>query len=182
MGTTEAPTREEEEKEERRIEAVEAGLRASGEPTEERVPADYFAFDKKLTVELPDGISKVYHKVLNEGQRRQFLNETQKDIRLQRATGDAIMRTALGEERHQLLKLAIVDWELYRGGEKVPFTPQMLDTFLQNANPRIVDIIEKEVRKANPWLLQEMSVEDIDKEIENLKEMREVALEREQGN
>jgi hypothetical protein len=42
--------------------------------------------------------------------------------------------------------------------------------------------IEKDVRKHNPWLLQEMSVEDIDKEIASLEEMREVKLKEEAGN
>jgi hypothetical protein len=68
-----------------------------------------------------------------------------------------------------------------RQGVSYPFTDNHLKEWLENANPRLVEDLEKEIRKANPWLLAEMSVADIEREIENLEEMKKVAQEREAG-
>ena len=56
-----------------------------------------------------------------------------------------------------------------------------LEKWLSVADPRLVEDLEKACRKLNPWLLADMSVEDIDREIESLKEMREEAAKREAG-
>lgn len=162
--------------------AMEAKMAAEGADVEETVQADYFGFEETKTVVLPDGNSWVEFKVMNEGQRRKYLNEQNKGIRINRATNDATIDTAPGDERWSLLRNTVIDWNLMRSGQKVPFSRANLEQFLEKADPRVVDVIEQEVRLAHPWLLQEMTVEDIDKEIENLEKMRKVALEREQGN
>lgn len=168
------------EQEERAL-AAEANMAAQGVATHESVAADYFGFDETLRLTLPDGLSYIEHRVLNEGQRRKYLNAVNRDVRIQKATGDALMRMSPGEERMHLLKAAIVGWNLKRGGSDVAFTDRNLTEFLEKANPRIVDLIEKEVRKANPWLMAELSLEDIDKEINDLTELREKKVEEEEG-
>jgi hypothetical protein len=102
---------------------------------------------------------------------------------VERSSGNARMKMAPGDERHALLEAAITGWNVVRGPDHVPmpFTPANLRVFLDKAPPRVIDLIEKEVRKANPWLLQEMTVEDIDKEIASLEEMREAKLKEEAG-
>src|SRR5690606_12174048 len=87
------------EQQQERGEQAEAAMRAAGQPDSTPVQADYFAFDKTEKVMLPDGVSWVEVKVLNEGARRKYLNEVNKEVRLQRATGDAVMRLASGDER-----------------------------------------------------------------------------------
>jgi hypothetical protein len=146
----------------------------------EAVQEDYFGFEIVHTVPLPDGKSWVQHKEFTEGQRRKYLNEVNRDVVIQRGTGDARMRMAPGDERYSLLSTAIIGWNLIRGGQPVPFTDRNLKEFLEKANPRIIDLIEKEVRKVNPWLMQEMTSEDIRKEIANLEEMLE-AKEKEEA-
>jgi hypothetical protein len=150
------------------------------EGPQEAVQEDYFGFDATHTVMLPDGKSWVQFKEFTEGQRRKYLNAVNRDVVIQRKTGDARMRMAPGDERFELLLTAISGWNLQRGGQPVNFGDRTVKEFLEKANPRVVDQIEKEVRKANPWLMQEMTSEDIKKEIENLEEMLE-AKEKEEA-
>lgn len=142
---------------------------------------DYFGFQSTTKWYLPDGVQYFEIQVMNEGMKAKFQKSTSKDLIMERKSGDARMRVNPADERHQLIKTCVVNWNLYRGGKPQPFGERALQDFLQLTDPRLVEDLEKEIRKANPWLLGEMSVEDIDKEIENLKEMREVAAEREAG-
>lgn len=145
------------------------------------IPEDYFAFDIVGRTMLPDGQSWVEHAVMNEGARRKYLNAINRDVRVQKSTQDAILRMAPGEERIELLKATIVGWNMYRGGQRVEFNMQNLNEFLVKANPKIVNMIEKDVRLANPWLLAEMTLEDIDRELADLQELRAKKVEEEAG-
>lgn len=145
------------------------------------VQADYFGFEETHTVMLPDGVSWVQHQTLNEGARRKYLNSVNREVRLAKATGDAILNMQTGEERHALLKSAITGWNLTRDGQPVPFNGGQLDQFLTKANPKIIDKIEKDIRKHNPWLAQDISIEDIDEQIKELQEMREKKVAEEEG-
>ena len=155
---------------------TEAAMKEAGVPTEESGAVDYFAFEERWTVWLPDGIQFIEHSVLNEGAKRKYQNQQNRDLIIQRQTGDARMKMQPGDERHALLEAAIKGWHLIRAGEPVPFTERNLRDFLDKAPPHIVELIEKDVRKHNPWLLAEMTVEDIDKEIANLEEMKATKL------
>lgn len=142
---------------------------------------DYFGFSGSTTHVLPDGISRVTIKTMNEGEKSRYQRLTQRDVVLERGSGNARMKVDQSEERHALIETCVVDWNFVRNGSPVPFTKQNMNDFLKLADPKIVEDIEKACRKANPWLLGEMTVEDIDREIANLQEMRQVAEEREQG-
>jgi hypothetical protein len=172
-----------EEEQAAHVASTEAAMRANGIPTEDVLTEDYFAFDVEHKVVLPDGVQYVLHKELNEGARKKYLNAQNRDATIQRVTGDMKVRMSPGDERHSLLSSAITGWHLLRGPnrEPVPFDKRNLAEFLEKAPPRIVDLIEKDVRKSNPWLLAETSVEDIDKEIENLMEMREARRLEDEG-
>jgi hypothetical protein len=163
------------------IETAEDRMRAAGAATTTPAQVDYFAFEETEQVFLPDGTSFVEIKVLTEGDRKKYQNKLNRDVKLERTTGDAIMQMATGEERHALLESAIVGWNLMKNGRPIPFQASTLKEFLNSANPRIVDIIEKAVRKSNPWLMADLSVEDIDKQIAELEEMREVKVREEEG-
>lgn len=152
---------------------------------EEPMFEDYFGFDETLRHFLPDGRQYFVIKKMNEGDRKRYQSETRNDLTLLRTTGDAKMRMDPGSERWTLLKAAVTGWYLMRrtpaGFREVDFTRQAFEQWLGGADPRLVDDLEKAVRKSNPWLLAEMTVEDIDREMANLQEMREVAVKREQG-
>lgn len=161
--------------------AIEAGMTAAGVSTSERVQADYFGFEEILRYTFPDGVSYVEHKILNEGARRQYLKSVNRDVRVQKVTGDALMRMSAGEEKIQLMMVAIVGWNLIKEGHALNFNTTNLTKFFNEVNPKITDLIYKEIIQHNPWLLSEMSVEDIDREIEGLQEMRRIKVEEDEG-
>lgn len=149
---------------------------------EEPVQSDYFGVDVTEKVTLPDQKSWVKIRKLDEGQRISYVNKSNREVRLNRRTQDAYMQMAAGEDRKNLLRVAIVDWNLIRGGQPVSFGEAELEVFLTKADPEILNVIEKGVRKLNPWLLADLSVADIDKEIADLYELRAIRVKEEQGN
>lgn len=161
---------------------TDAAMREAGVPVTEAVQVDYFDFEVTHTVQLPDGISFIEHKEMTEGQRKKYLNSINRDVIVHRQTGDARMRMAPGDERHALLLTAISGWNLKRAGQPLPFNEGNLKKFLDAASPKVIDLIDKEVRKANAWLIQDMSVEDIEKEIATLEELKATKLAEESGN
>lgn len=168
------------------LDPTTAAMKAAGVATETGTYVDYFDFDDTRNVTFPDERSFVTIQVLNEGARRKYLNSTNRDVTIQRATGDAKMKIASGDDRAALLSSAIVGWNLQtknKSGEMepIPFNKQNLTKFLESASPTIIDLIEKEVRKDNPWLLADVSIEDIDKQIEELQELRAKKLEETEG-
>lgn len=147
---------------------------------------DYFGFDRTEKYFLPDGISWIEFKPLNEGAKKDFQDKVSKDLVLERSSGNARMSIQQGSERHELIKRSVTAWNLKRNGVDLPQpnTNQgrvALGDFLTLADPVIIEGLEKAIRKANPWLLAEMKPEDIEREIENLTEMLEVAKKREAG-
>lgn len=167
--------------------ATTEAMRAAGVSTETGMYVDYFDFDDTRRVTLPDGRSWVEIQVLNEGARRKYLNTTNRDVTIERASGNAKMRVASGDDRHALLGQAIVDWDLFtRNGktgemESIRFSEQTLRKFLENSSPTIIDLIEKEVRKDNPWLIAEVEIEDIDAQIEELQDLRKKKVAESEG-
>lgn len=152
------------------------------ESVPEKVHVDFFGFSETKRFHFPqDPDQWIDFKVMNEGDKARFQKLTQRDLILERKSGDARMKVDPAVERHELIKACVVDWNVYRGGKPYAFSVRALEDLLRLADPRLIEDLEKEIRKANPWLLGEMTVEDIDKEIANLQEMREVALERERG-
>lgn len=171
------------EREQEQAEATASAMEAAGVSPVERTQQSYFGFEETHQVMLPDGISYIEHKTLNEGARRKYLNKVNRDIMLQRSTGNAIMRMQQGDEKHELLENAICGWNLVgKQGEPLVFDRNRLQKFLSEANPVIIDLIEKDVRKKNPWLMVEVSIEDIDKQIKELEELRETKVKEEEGN
>lgn len=163
------------------IAAQEAAMRADGVPTETPVQEEYFGFDETHKFFFPDGITFIEHKTLNHGDRKKYLNKVNRDVVLQRATGDARISMKPGDEKDELVKSAIVNWNLIRNGQPLPFSMNNFEQWLSKANPKLVDELERDIRRHNPWLMADMSVEDIDREIEALQEMRENKLKEEAG-
>lgn len=150
---------------------------------------DYFGFGREEVFTLPDGKQTITFQVMNEGKRAAYQKRTSKDIKFNRASGDAAIKADQAEERHELILSSVTGWTLRRRGstgwEPVPFSGNgpnsALANWLKVADPRIVDALELAIRKANPWMQAEMTVEEIDKEINNLQELRAQAVERERG-
>lgn len=152
-------------------EAKQAELAAgSGGRTTDNVRADYFGAPDRHRVTLPDGVSWVEHQGFNEGAKRKFLNSVNKDVKLDRVAKTATVKLAGGDDRYNLLKLVICDWDIYRNGQPFQYSAKNLETFLNEASTEIVDLIEADVREKNPWLDGEASVEDLKAERDALDE------------
>lgn len=164
-----------------RVNMIEQNMRADGESTHVQVQQDYFGFSATHRVLFPDGITYVEHAEMTEGARRKFLNASNRGMTIRKATGDADIKVRPGDDRHDLLLAAITGWNLIKDNQPYGFTTQHLEAFLLVADPRLVDDIEKDIRKSNPWLLANMTPDDIRKEIANLEEMLEVAVRNEEG-
>lgn len=161
-------------------------MEAEGQSTTEPTYDDYFGFSEDHKVMLPDGKSFVIHSSMNEGARRKYLNAQNRDVTVERVTGNAKMKVQQGEERFALLQATITDWSLMTktkdGMVPVAFSAKNLGDFLQKASPKIIDLIEKDVRKHNPWLMAAATSEDIRSQIKELEEMLAAKLEEEAGN
>lgn len=175
-----------------RAQQMEEAMEADGVSVMEPVQQSYFGFAETHRCILPDGVSYVEHQTLNEGERKKYQNSINREVAIKRSTQDAVMKMAAGDERHALLRAAIVGWNLVdQNGQPIPFTKQethgrttnqsTLDRFLNEAPPKVIDLIHKEVQKANPWLMGEMSVDDIKQQIEDLEEMLKIKQNDEEG-
>ena len=103
------------------------------------------------------------------------------------------MKMATGDERHELLRAAIVGWNLVdQNGDPVPFSKGTeqngrvtrqgaLEKFLAEAPPKVIDMIHKDIQKHNPWLMGEMTAADIKEQIADLQEMLEIKEREEEG-
>lgn len=169
------------------LDDVHANMAQNNVAVEEPSYVDYFGFSSQDRFYLPDGKQYIEYGKLNEGAKRQFQKLTSRDLRVQRTTGDALMKMDPGAERHELIKSSVVGWHLMRRNpkngswEEAPFNGATLNAFLDKTDPSIIEDLEKDIRKANPWLMDEMTVEDIDREINNLQELRVTVAEREAG-
>lgn len=165
---------------------IEAAMKADGVPTEDRRQQSYFGFQETHRFVLPDGVSYIDHQALNEGARKNYQNAINREVAIKRNTGDAVMKMATGDEKHQLMIQAIVGWNLVGpDGNPIPFQKGAqqngrvtrrgtLDDFLETASPQIIDEIYKDIQKHNPWLMAEMTAQDIKDQIKDLQEMLEV--------
>lgn len=165
---------------------AELDAAAAGVPTTETPQYDdYWGFDERQQWFFPDGKQFIEFKIMNEGDRSRYQKLVNRDIAVSRATGDAKIKLDQAEERKALLESSVTGWNLYRQGSPVPFAigspGATFEQWLAAANPKLVDDLEFAIRKANPWLQAEMSVEEIDKEMDRLRELREQAVKREMG-
>jgi len=170
-----------------RVARTEQAMRDAGVATEEGLQVDYFGFEDTENVFLPDGKSFVTIQALNEGGRRRYLNKVNREVKIAKQTGDAIMQLANGDERRILLSEAIVGWNLIRapknGGEPqmLPFDQTKLNDFLTTVNPKVIDVIDKAVRAQNPWLMADVTLEDLLTQRDELDEQIEKKRAEEEG-
>ena len=163
------------------------------DPDEDTTPAfeDYWGFDEKEIFYLPDRRQFIEFQRMTEGQRKQFQKDTRADVLVKRGTGDTHLKVDPAEERHALITSSVTGWQMFRKNkrtnemEPVVFskgTPGAnLEQWLAVANPKIVDQLERAIRKANPWLIAEATAKEIQEQIDDLTEQLKEALERESG-
>jgi hypothetical protein len=147
---------------------------------------DYFGFDETKQYFLPDGKQYIEYKPLNEGARVRFEAQTSRDVKFNRRTEDAAIKMNPGEDRHALIIASVTGWHMVqRNGDRwqpVAFTSGRGGTFeqwLAKANPKIINGLYEAIRKANGWMIDEMTVDAIDEELKRLNDLRAIVLERE---
>lgn len=169
------------------LERTHANMVADGRPIETPQFLDLWSFSEKHTYEFPgqENLGEEYKQwiifeSMNEGRKAEYQKRTNRDIRVQNTTKDIKMNMDPAADRHALLELSIVDWRLLRtvNGkvETVPFSKAALKNFLNVADPSLIQKLEKAIRDKNEWMRAELSIEEIDAEIENLREQRELAV------
>lgn len=155
---------------------------------------DYFGFDEREQWFFPDRKQWIEFKKLTEGDRAKYLKATKSDVHLNQKSGEARIPFDQSQDRKQLLLHSITNWHLVhiapgqpgqpRKVTPIPFTANRtnggeLGQWIDRANPAILMQLEKAIRKANPWMLNEMSAEQIRKEIDDLSELLKAAEDRE---
>ncbi len=138
-----------------------------------------------------EALQYIVYDVMNEGQKAKYQKSTNRDIRVNRKTDEAMFSADVAADRQALIRAAVSGWKLFRvftqgGGrksvEEVRFTLPELDRWMLSTNPKIVEDLEEAIRKANPWLItDDATVEDIDKQIAELTEMRAAKVAADQG-
>ncbi len=114
---------------------------------------DFFDVLEEFTFHFPDNVQYVVLKAMTEGDRKQYLNKTNREVRMNAGTKELRMQAAAGDDKHTLLELTITNWNVYKQGRLVPFTKQNLSLALDAWPPSLIDSIEKRIREINPWLL-----------------------------
>ena len=162
---------------------VLASLSASGGGALEDHPVeDYFAPGSVYVVPLPNGRDSISHKSLSEGDLRNYRKNTNRDVTLKRTTGEASIKLASGEDRYELLKIAICDWNLHRGDTPYAYSPNNIETVLKVFPPHILDLVEADVRKQNPSLRTDATIEDLRKARADIDTEIEAKEKEEAGN
>jgi len=142
---------------------------------------DYFGFDDKEQHYLPDNKQWLELKKLTEGDRAKYESSTSKDIRINRRTEDATLNVNQSIDRQALLRAAISNWNLVtrnNAGKLVPVPfgnngeGSTLNQWIQKADPSIINQVVDHIRKMNPWLTGDMTVEMIDEEMKRLQDLR----------
>ncbi|QDF16952.1 tail assembly chaperone [Gordonia phage Luker] len=160
-------------------ERANAAALAAGEVVEEKQFVDYFAAPLPQRWYLPDGVQYFEYQELREGGKAAYEKLTNKDIRVQRSTGDARLSVDPAIQRQSLIRLSVTDVHLIQkdsGGrpQVVPFNKERPGKFWDNLftffPAVLIDKLHQEIVKANSWLAADDDVEALKEERERLDE------------
>lgn len=153
----------------------EQAMLADGRAITEAVQEDYFGTDETYRFMFPDGITWIEFKVMTEGDRGKYQHETLREVTVRKTTGDTSLQVDPAKEREVLLDRHYRDWNLIHNGAPAPSGEAQFKAWRLKANPKLIDDIVACVREHNPFLITDnMTVEEIDKEIDRLNTMRDL--------
>lgn len=148
--------------------AQQADAVAAGEPIATRKRRNHWRFDaaaERFVLDEETG-EHIEFVPMDGGKKAEYERRTARDVWMQTG-GEKSMRMSLdpAKDREALLETSITGWFLERPeGENwvpVPFSKAALREWLRIADPEVITELEMAVRKANPWLLNEQSLEDL---------------------
>lgn len=159
-------------------EAAERAQRAAGIDVDEPMQEDYFGFDLSHKWFLPDNVSFIEYRVMNEGAKAKFQRATNRDLTMNRNTQDLKVKVDQASERWELLKASVVGWNLVRQGNPISFTKNNFENWLEMANPKLIQDLEQAIRMANPWMQDEMTLDQINEERKRLNDLEDQITKR----
>lgn len=126
----------------------------------------------------------IEYKKMNEGDRSKYQRSISDPVLVHRGSGDARMRVDPARDRDALLDVAVCGWYLFKGDRLANFNNEQFRLFKNSADPQLIDKLEKAIRKDNPWLRNDMSLEDAREELKRITQLVEdlEAEEAEKGN
>lgn len=155
---------------------------------------DYWGVDETFRYELPDGKQYFEIRPMNEGAKTRFQKMTNKGIRMNQRSQEAVIDVDPADERHTLIKESVVAWVIFHKDPKDPrgFSEYLcpneerqrkraLDDLLDKFNPKVIQDLEFFIRTKNPWMQADMNLEEIDKELDRLTELRKQVKEQQEG-
>lgn len=142
--------------------------------------ADYWGTDERVKFFLPDDTQYFEFKIMDEGDKAKFQRMTNQDLIVGR-DNTAKVRVDPAKERHELIKTSVVDWYLFKDGKPTNFDKGKLEKWLSVANPKIVEQLEFEIRKANPWMQADMDLDELYKERDRIEELIKQKVEQDAG-
>jgi len=164
--------------------SIDAAPEAPAAPTITPQVIDYWGTDETHKHFLPDGVQYFEFKIMNEGDKVKFQKLTNQDLIVNR-DNSARVKVSPETERHTLITTSVTGWHMFKvvegSPEPVGFSKQLLLKWLEVADPKRVEELEYAIRMANPWMQAEMSIEEVDKEIDRLHEVRKQLIERDAG-
>jgi hypothetical protein len=155
-----------------------------GTPDEITIEPEFFGFDETKRWYFPGSkVQYIEYKAMTEGMRRDYQKRTNHSVTITRSSGDAKMGIDPAGDRTALLDISVVGWHVLREGQPVNFTNSQhgFKKWLEGANPKYVEMLEREIRKSNEWMQAEMTAEAIRDQIEQLKSDLVEAERREAG-
>lgn len=161
------------------VEAANRAALAGGEVIEERQFVDYFAAPQPERWYLPDGNQYFEFQELREGGKAAYEKATNKDIRVQRSTGDARLSVDPATQRQTLIRLSVTDVHLLQADARgipteVPFNKDRPGKFWDNLftffPAKYIEQLHEEITKANTWLAADDDVQALKDQREQLDE------------
>lgn len=153
---------------------------------------DYWGVQETFKFNLPDGKQYFEVKPMDEGAKTRFQKMTNKGIRMNQRTQDATIDVDPADERHTLIKESVISWRIMQKDADGSYSEypspvadaqrkRALEQMLEKFNPKVVQDLEFFIRTKNPWMQADMDVEEIDKELDRLNELRKQVKEQQAG-
>lgn len=161
--------------------------------TEDTPFEDYWGVKETEFYYLPDGKQYFEVKAMDEGAKTRFQKKTNKGIRVNQRSQDAHLDVDPADERHTLILESVVSYKIMQRDSDGSWTELpcpsdekrrkevLRSQILEKFNPKIIQDLEFFIRTRNPWMQADMDLEEIDKEIDRLHELRKQKLEHDAG-
>lgn len=182
---------ETDEQRDARLAATQARQEAAGIVVEAKVVApdtqNYWGNVTRHKHYLPDGVQYIEFEPMTEGARSKYQTATQTEMTMNQNTKSSTMKFNVARDRRALIDNSVKGWFMFgpQGQELGPNQFERgqytFDKWLQQADPKIVEDLEKAIRKSNAWLQSDLDADEIQEEIARLEQQLGEVRDRELG-